>query len=246
MPVTDPPVIGVFETPFRAVFIGFNNTGAEDSNTLYRTDPKGNKVRLSREVPANGSYYDFHTRSGVQYQYEARAIRNGEESALSNMVSASKTLDCATIHQVAKRAGTNNADSELNVVELFNLEGQTTTITREANILRLASTEKPRIKTSPLTQTIIECPIIIPRRDLATMIYPFEEMLWSNDLWCFRDPMGELIFCTFPSQETHTDINLECTIIMWESDYKELMTIFGQSFLSFIRSPIEANSGSEE
>jgi hypothetical protein len=219
------PIIPFIEiTPIDGIYnsIGFVNTGFPDVNILYRTDPQGNRVCLSKTIGANGAFADFTAASGVQYLYEGAAIYDGTVNPNGSPKPARLTLSNAILHKVGRGDLTNNADTDnLSVVELFNLEGQQTTQSREADILRLAATEKPRIKTAPQVQTIIECPIIIPQGDLAAMIRPFEAMLWSNDLWCFRDPMGELIFCTFPDQEPTTDINLECTIIMWESDYNE-------------------------
>jgi hypothetical protein len=223
------PIITVDEDPRGFNLISFSSS--EIANfSLDRRSPEGELVLLTKTVsPDNGmGFRDFTVASGKQYTYSEFVIdEDGHRSPPSTSKTAILTLSSVHLHRVEKNAVRNCAlfgsdeFNDFDIVELFNLEGQKTTETRPANVLRLAAVEQTRIKTAPHTQTIIECPIIIPRRDLAAMKRPFEAMLRSNDLWCFRDPLGTLIFCTLPSQETHTDINLECTIIMWESDYSE-------------------------
>jgi hypothetical protein len=219
MAVATPELTIIVEADHIAV--SFNNIGSASANFLRR-----NGIYIGKTIPDDSPdpdlaiFRDYQTRSGEQVSYIGSAFDGTQESAPTAPITATMNLSLATLHKVTK--GTNgNIDNDLPILELFNLEGQTTTETREGNILRLAATEKPRIKTSPLTQRIIECPIIIPRNDRATVVPVLEEVLWSNDLFCFRDPLGELIFCTIPSQETNTDLNVEMTLVLWESDYSE-------------------------
>jgi hypothetical protein len=89
-------------------------------------------------------------------------------------------------------------------------------------VLRLASQELPRIKTSSLVGRYIEVPIFILRSDWSDILPTFEEMIWSNDLFCYRDQTGELMFCTFPDQEAKiTQFRYSMTLRLVESAYDE-------------------------
>jgi hypothetical protein len=48
-----------------------------------------------------------------------------------------------------------------------------------------------------------------------------EEILWSNELFLFRDPDGAFMFCTIPSQETRTGMHVNMTLTLWQSAYSE-------------------------
>jgi hypothetical protein len=211
-------------TPTNGIYnnIGFVNSGFPDANFLRRTDPQGRMITLSKTINPNSAFLDFQVASGVQYRYGGVASYEGQETPVGNQVTATLNLSSVVIHRVARGSYTNNADTDnLLAFELFNLEGQRQIATREGNVMRMAALEKPVIKTAPQVARVIECPILIRNQDRTTVMPALEEMLWSSDLWCFRDPLGTVMFVTFPSQEMRIGINIEMTLVMWESAYDE-------------------------
>lgn len=221
MPVGTPIITPFADTAAGNIAVSFDNSGTTNLNYLKRDG-----IFIGKTIPDDSPdpdlavFFDYQTASGQQVSYVGIGFGGGQESFPTAPITATLTLSSAWLHQVAK--GTNgNIGNDFVALELFNLEGQTQKISREGNVLRLAATEKPRIRTASQTQRIIECPILIPYSDRATVMPVLEQVLWSNSLFCFRDPIGHLIFCTIPSQETHTDINVEMTLILVESDYNE-------------------------
>src|SRR5687768_8353133 len=90
---------------------------------------------LSKTIGVTGGggqefFHDYQTRSGQQVTYEGVAVdADGQESAPSAPWTATINLSSAWLHHV-KRGATSNI-GELGAIELFNLEGQTTTQKRE-------------------------------------------------------------------------------------------------------------------
>lgn len=213
-------------SPFNGIYmaIGFVNSGFPDANVLYRIGPDGQQICLSRSIVPNGSFADFTAASGVQYLYIGTSIYDGgQETRNGNPVTATLNLNDVVIHKVGRQHGhTNNADGDnFFCFELINPGPQRKVLTREANVMRMAALEKPRIKTAPHVAVTIECPIIILNKDRAAVMPAFEEFLWSDELWCYRDQDGEKRFVTVPNQETRTDINVEMTLVLVESAYNE-------------------------
>jgi hypothetical protein len=202
-------------------FIGvtFFNSVPVTFNYLKRNGIYIGKTIGSSELdPSVGFFNDYQTRNGEQVFYTGSAFDGTQESAPTAPHTGTVTLSSVFIHKVMKGV-TSNADGI--VLELFNLEGQKVTQSREGNVLRLAAQEKPRIRTASQTQRIVECPILIRNEDVGEIIPTLEEMIWSNSLHCFRDALGELIYGTFPSQEMKIDINRNINLVLWESAFNE-------------------------
>lgn len=199
------------------ISVTFANSDTPTFNFLKR-----NSVYISKTIASDGAFLDYQTRSGEQVFYVGSAFDGTQESAPTSPQTGTVTLDLATIHKVRKSATSNISGAG---IELFNQEGQQQTRTRESEILQLAAQEQPRIKTSELVGRYVECPIYILRADWGAMIPALEAMIWSDDLFCFRDQFGELMFCTFPDQEAKfTQFKYNITLRLIESAYSEAVT----------------------
>jgi hypothetical protein len=203
------------------ISVGFTSASADDDFNYLKRDG----LYLSRTItpgppftPGVSSYGDYNVPSGATVIYEGNSIQDGQELA-PTIIQTSLTLTSAWIHHVAKNDGNNLGD--LGAIELINLQGQRQTLTRESDALRLAAVEKPKIKSSQHNQRIIECPIFIDRANRAAVMPLLEEILWSNELFLFRDPDGAFMFCTIPSQETRTGMHVNMNLVLWESAYSE-------------------------
>lgn len=205
------------------ISISFDNTGTAPAFNLLQRDG----IYISRTIPDDSPdpdlavFFDYQTRSGQQVSYIGSCVDgSGNESFPTAPITATLTLSSVWLHQVAKNAN-GNIDTNLAALELINPGPQRQTFTREANVLRLAASEKPRILTAPQVARIIECPIIVLNQDRSTVMPILEQYLWSDELFCYRDPDGELMFCTIGNQETSTDLNVTMTLILTESSYSE-------------------------
>jgi hypothetical protein len=202
----------------------FDNPGSATTplNRLRR-----NGVILSSAIPRDvpdpdaAVYRDYNVPSGVQVSYVGNTVTTGgEESAPTAPITATLTLSNVWIHHVAKNSSSNLG--ELGVLELLNPETQSQKVSREGNILRLAAVEKPRIKSAPHVARTVECPIKVLNGDRTTVMPLLEAMLWSNELFCFRNPDGNLMFCTIdPNNETSTDLHVDLVLKLTESAYDE-------------------------
>jgi hypothetical protein len=215
------PVITVFEdTAAGHISVSFNSGSGTVFNRLKR-----NGVLIGATIPHDSPdpdlavFNDAQTRSGEQVSYIGSSIdSSGQESFPTAPITGTVTLSTAWLHEVTKGTNGNVLGT---AIELFNLEGQSQKRVREGNVLRLAALEKPRIKTASQVARTIEVPIIVPRAERRITIPILEEILWSNSLFCFRDALGELMFCTIGPQETRTDLNMEMTLVLTESSYSE-------------------------
>jgi hypothetical protein len=223
MPITTPTITPIVNTASGNIAVNFSNGGATLYNRLRR-----NGILIGATIPDDDPdpdvavFLDYQTRSGEQVSYIGSSIdASGNESFPTAPITATLNLSSAWLHQVAKNTN-GNIGNDFVALELFNLEGQSQKRAREGNVLRLAAVEKPRIKTAPQIARTIECPILIRNEDRTAVMPILEAILWSNDLFCFRNQDGELMFCTIDSpQETSTNLNVEMVLKLTESAYSE-------------------------
>lgn len=215
MPIATPTLTATAYTNY--IEVAFANSDTPTYNYLKR-----NGVYISKTVGNDGMFSDYATKSGEQVFYEGIAYDGTQESAPSAPKTATVTLTSAWIHYVYK-IGSYNASTDVGkILEIANPAGETQIRSRESNTVVLAAAEKPRIKTSPLVGRYIECPIYILQQDLGDAILVLEEMIWSNDLFCFRSNAGDLMFCTFADQEIKFGAFMTtATLRLVESAYSE-------------------------
>jgi hypothetical protein len=207
-------------------FVGANavrciNGVPTDLNEVHRIAPDGTDVVLTR-ILEDGEYFrDFHVQPFETYSYYAIARNSFEPTSTpSNVVSVALSISSGMLHKPTKEASFNKALPDEAILELFNQEGQKDRRTRESNVLVMPALAKPKITTSPIVGRTLEIPIIVPNSDFAALEI-LRGYLRSNDLFCYRDGIGTLMFGTFPNQSLKTDINGVATILMNESDYDE-------------------------
>jgi hypothetical protein len=136
------PTITVDEDPRGFNLISFSSSEIA-SFSLDRRSPEGEVVTLTRTVsPDNGmGFRDFTVASGKQYTYSGFAVDDdGQRSPPSISQTATQSLSFVQIHRVERSSVRNCALSgsdefnDFDMVVVYNLEGQKTTQSREANI----------------------------------------------------------------------------------------------------------------
>lgn len=217
MPIASPTITTEVSTD--RIIVYFTNSDIPTYNFLKR-----NGVYISKTVGNDGSFADYHTKSGEQVSYVGSAYDGTQESAPTAPKTATLTLTDAVISKVYKTGSSNGSTDAGKVLVLANPEGETQLRSRETNALVLAAQEKPRIKTSALIGRYIECPIYIKQASLGDTLLYLETMLWSNDLHCFRSDTGDLMFCTFADQEVRFgQFVTTATLRLVESSYSEVV-----------------------
>ncbi|GAB6171988.1 hypothetical protein JCM15765_14660 [Paradesulfitobacterium aromaticivorans] len=183
------------------------------SNDVYRRKSgEASWTRIATGIPANGSYSDYATASGITYEYKVRAQGDNGTFSDSAVANANITLTGVWLHDVADSAAT---------IRRYQYDGDGRSVNWETDavMLQFAGRSKPVAEFGETNDGRVRAQLLLnDENDFAAL----ESLVYRKSTVCYRDGRGRKTFGIVKKLPIDDQtFGYTTSVEIFETDYKE-------------------------